>query len=233
MRRRLTSRASLLSILYYIVFLSCFPGFIATASVTLQSIEILKTHEWLPVEPKVYFSCKGENKTFLPDVKKKNVTYTFRGRESWQPLTEFQDKKCKRCGFYEKDSLKSDDVFGEWELCPDDFTVPDGKYVYSVEKEFNATFSCQDCVPIKADIEHSSGSSENNDKQHGGWRMHWTLVVLVSAIVSSVLIAGLAAAYKCWQKKKREHEQARFLRLFEEGDDIEDELGIGPLGGSV
>lgn len=233
MRRRLTSRASLLLFLYYI-FLSCFPEFIATASVTLRSIEILKTHEWLPVEPKVYFSCKGENKSFLPDVKKKNVTYTFRGRESWQPLTEFQDKKCKRCGFYEKDSLKSDDVFGEWELCPDDFTVPDGKYVYSVEKEFNATFSCQDCVPIKADIEHSSGSLENNDKKHdGGRRMHWTVVVLVSALVSSVLIVGLVAAYKFWQKKKREHEQARFLRLFEEGDDIEDELGIGPLGGSV
>lgn len=67
-----------------------------------------------------------------------------------QPLTEFLNKKCKRCGIYEKDSLKSDDVFGEWELCPDDFRVPDGKYIYSVENEFNATFSCQDCVPIKA-----------------------------------------------------------------------------------
>lgn len=84
------------------------------------------------------------------------------------------------------------------------------------------------------DIEQSSGSSENNNKQHdGGRRMHWTVVVLVSALVLSVLIVGLAAAYKFWQKKKREHEQARFLRLFEEGDDIEDELGIGPLGGSV
>ncbi|KAL1822656.1 hypothetical protein ACET3Z_009434 [Daucus carota] len=233
MRRRFSSRASLLLFLSYI-FLSCFPEYIETATVTLESIEILRTHEWLPVEPQVYFSCKGENKTFLPDVKKKNVVYAFRGQESWQPLTEFSNNKCKRCGLYEKDSLKSDDVFGEWEFCPDDFTVPNGQYGYSVEKEFNATFSCPDCVAMKADIENSSGSVEKNDKHHdGGRRMHWTVVVFISALASSVIIVGMVAAYKFWQKKRREHEQARFLRLFEEDDDIEDELGIGPFGGSV
>lgn len=59
--------------------------------------------------------------------------------------------------------------------------------------------------------------------------MHWALVILISALVSVVLILGVVAAYKYWQKRKKQQEQARFLKLFEEGDEMEDELGIGPL----
>jgi cbb3-type cytochrome oxidase subunit 3 len=44
-----------------------------------------------------------------------------------------------------------------------------------------------------------------------------------------VFVLGVAAAYKYWQKKKREQDQARFLKLFEDGDDIEDELGLGTV----
>ncbi|KAA8516492.1 hypothetical protein F0562_017002 [Nyssa sinensis] len=132
------------------VFLSCsillswFPGFISSAVVTLESIEIFKTYEWLKAKPIIYFHCKDENKTVLPDVKDAHVSYTFKGEESWQPLTELQDKKCKRCGFYEEDSIKSDDVFDEWEFCASDFTAPDGKYTRIKDKEFNATFLCPD-----------------------------------------------------------------------------------------
>lgn len=64
----------------------------------------------------------------------------------FQPLTEFESKKCKRCGFYEEDSIKSDDVFEEWEFCPSDFTAPAGKYVRFNAKEFNATFLCLQCT---------------------------------------------------------------------------------------
>jgi len=64
----------------------------------------------------------------------------------FQPLTEFTARKCKRCGFYEKDSVLSDDVFDEWELCPSDFTAPDGKYVHFKEKELNASFICPECL---------------------------------------------------------------------------------------
>lgn len=63
--------------------------------------------------------------------------------------------------------------------------------------------------------------------------MHVAVVILISALVSTVFILGLLAAYKYWQKRKREQDQARFLKLFEEGDDIEDELGLGPLGGVI
>lgn len=62
-----------------------------------------------------------------------------------------------------------------------------------------------------------------------GRGMHVALVIMISVLVSTVLLVGLVAAYKYWQKKKREHEQARFLKLFEDGDDIEDELGLGTV----
>ena len=67
---------------------------------------------------------------------------------SVQPLTNFSSKKCKRCGFYEEDSIKSDDVFDEWEFCPSDFTAHGGEYIRFKEKEFNATFLCPECLSI-------------------------------------------------------------------------------------
>lgn len=51
---------------------------------SLSSIEIFTTHEWFPTKPIVYFRCQGENKTYLPDVKKNDILYTFNGDESWQ-----------------------------------------------------------------------------------------------------------------------------------------------------
>lgn len=62
-----------------------------------------------------------------------------------------------------------------------------------------------------------------------GKGMHVALVIMISVLVSTVLLIGLVAAYKYWQKRKREEEQARFLKLFEDGDDIEDELGLGSV----
>lgn len=61
-------------------------GFILPAVVSLSSIEIFKTHEWLRVTPTIYFLCKAEDKIVLPDVKKAHVLYTFKGEESWQVL---------------------------------------------------------------------------------------------------------------------------------------------------
>jgi hypothetical protein len=50
--------------------------------VTLDSMKIYRTQECLNAKPAIYFSCKGENITVLPDVKQVNVSYTF--EESWQ-----------------------------------------------------------------------------------------------------------------------------------------------------
>lgn len=59
--------------------------------------------------------------------------------------------------------------------------------------------------------------------------MHVAAIILISVLASTVTIIGLIAAYKYWQKRKRLQDQARFLKLFEEGDDIEDELGLGTV----
>ena len=59
--------------------------------------------------------------------------------------------------------------------------------------------------------------------------MHAAAIILISVIVSTVLIIGMVIGYKYWQKKRREQDQARFLKLFEDGDDIEDELGLNDV----
>ncbi|GAV64993.1 hypothetical protein CFOL_v3_08508 [Cephalotus follicularis] len=207
--------------LMFWIFLSCFPGYTLSAVVTLESIEIYRTHEWLK-DPKVYFHCKDENRTRLPDVKKAHVVYAFNGQESWQPLTEFPGTKCKRCGLYEKDTIKTDDTFDEWEFCPSDFDA-DGKYNRVKAKEFNATFLCVQCVPKAA---ASNSANPAPDSHHGGKGVHVALVILISALVSTVMVVGVVMAFKYWQKKKRDQDQARFLKLFEDGDDVEDELGL-------
>lgn len=205
------------------MFLILVPGTFSSGVVTLKSLQIFQTHEWLNHEPTLHFQCQGENKTMLPDVKKPNFPYTFKGAESWQPLTELVDNKCKRCGFYEEDMLSSDDVFDEWELCPDDFRAPDGKYTRLTEKEFNATFMCPQCISLEGGSVRSSRSKDG----HSDNGMNVGLAILISVLVSIVSLVGAVAAYRYWQKKKREHDQARFLKLFEEGDDVEDELGLG------
>ncbi|KAF8006352.1 hypothetical protein BT93_K0598 [Corymbia citriodora subsp. variegata] len=200
-----------------------FAGYLSAAVVTLDSIEIYRTHEWFKAKPTVYFQCKGENKTVLPDVKEVNVSYTFKGQESWQPLTEFSNEKCKRCGFYEEDPIGSDDTFEEWEFCPSEFSSSDGRYTRIKDNEFTATFLCPQCAPLTADTNSTTATHKK------GKGMHVALVIMISVLVSTVLLIGSVAAYKYWQKKKREQEQARFLKLFEDGDDIEDELGLGSV----
>ncbi|KAK7284248.1 hypothetical protein RJT34_18990 [Clitoria ternatea] len=209
-------------LLFSSLFFTYLPGFIISADVTLSSIEIFTVHEWLNAAPTVYFTCGGDNKTYLPDVKKAHVLYTFKPEESWQPLTNFTGKKCKRCGFYEED-LISDDVFDEWELCPSDFTGHDGRYVRAKEKEFNATFLCPDCLSFTGE----SISAPAGDQHKRG--MNVAVLILICVLVSAVLITGMVGAYKYWQKRKRQQDQARFLKLFEEADDIEDEFGLGSI----
>ncbi|KAH7656861.1 Concanavalin A-like lectin/glucanase domain-containing protein [Dioscorea alata] len=200
------------------IFLGSIPGTLSTKTVRLRSIEIFDTHEWLASSATVYFHCNGENKTILPDVKENHFLYTFKGEESWQPLTELDNKKCKRCGLYEMDSIKSDDIFDEWELCPDEFI--NGEYEHIKDMEFIATFICNECKPV---VNSTQAVANKKDEEK---RMNVTMVVIISALVSIAATAITVTAYKYWQKRKREQDQARFLKLFDEGDDIEDELSL-------
>ncbi|GAU35359.1 hypothetical protein TSUD_337510 [Trifolium subterraneum] len=224
LRNSPNSRVSRLSLISFVFFFTYFPGLVLSAVVTLSSIEIFKTHEWLKPTPTVYFRCTHDNKTYLPDVKKKHILYAFNGEESWQPLTEFVGRKCKRCGFYEEDKILSDDVFDEWELCPSDFAAPGGKYLHFNKKEFNATFLCPECLLFTNNVTVSA--PEGNHKEKG---MNTGVIILLSVLVSTVVIVAAIGAYKYWQKRRREQDQARFLKLFEEGDDLEDELGLGTI----
>lgn len=68
---------------------------------------------------------------------------------------------------------------------------------------------------------------ENHNPNKKG--MNVAVIILLSILGSTILILGMLGTYKYWQKRKREQDQARFLKLFEEGDDIEDELGLGTI----
>ncbi|ONM32010.1 hypothetical protein ZEAMMB73_Zm00001d040772 [Zea mays] len=52
------------------------------------------------------------------------------------------------------------------------------------------------------------------------------VIIVVSVLASVLVVTALFGGFRYWQKKKRERDQARFLKLFEEGDDLEDELGL-------
>ncbi|AQK93028.1 hypothetical protein ZEAMMB73_Zm00001d009893 [Zea mays] len=52
------------------------------------------------------------------------------------------------------------------------------------------------------------------------------VIIVVSVLASVLVVTALFEGFRYWQKKKRERDQARFLKLFEEGDDLEDELGL-------
>ncbi|KAG8096475.1 hypothetical protein GUJ93_ZPchr0013g36514 [Zizania palustris] len=113
--------------------------------VTLDTIDIFTNNEVLPSSiPTVYFQCNGEAKVYLTDVKEANIVYTFKGKESWQPLTELPENKCKQCGLYEEDIGDGDDIYDAWQLCSTDFK--DGKCTHFKQGQFRGTFLCPDCT---------------------------------------------------------------------------------------
>ncbi|CAN4119681.1 unnamed protein product [Withania somnifera] len=78
-------------------------------------------------------------------------------------------------------------------------------------------------IPGLADT--SSTSSENKPNSYSSRISTGVRVVIVClGILASVGFCYVL--FKIWQKKKREEQQARLLKLFEEDDDLEVELGI-------
>lgn len=75
----------------------------------------------------------------------------------------------------------------------------------------------------------SLASNHTDGPRNKAKGMHWALVLLICVLVTTFVVLGAVMAYKYWQKRKKQQEQARFLKLFEESDDVEDELDIGPL----
>ncbi|KAG2325797.1 hypothetical protein Bca52824_008525 [Brassica carinata] len=154
----------------------------------------------------------------FPDVKTTNVSYYFNGQESWQPLTKLKGTKCKRCGIYEEDTFRYD-TFNEWDLCPSDFT-PEGIHTHAKAKDFNATFLCHGCSQLRAGLNNDFGT----DREEETRGMHPAIVVLIVVLVLGVVAVGLVVDSAYLRKKKRQQEQTQFL--FEDGEKMEDELGL-------
>lgn len=79
-------------------------------------------------------------------------------------------------------------------------------------------------IIILFDVFVASNSAASTPKGEERWNVG--IIILIAVLASTALIVGGVAAYRYWQKKRREQEQARFLKLFEDRDDILDELGL-------
>lgn len=70
-----------------------------------------------------------------------------------------------------------------------------------------------------ADSEPASESREKKESHHG-----LTVVIVLFSLLS---LGGFAfVAYTQWRRKQRETQQARFIKLFEDDDFLDDELGL-------
>ncbi|KAK1274670.1 hypothetical protein QJS04_geneDACA016757 [Acorus gramineus] len=70
---------------------------------------------------------------------------------------------------------------------------------------------------------HKNGTTNDKHANSGGS----TGVEVVGILLAVVAIVVLSIfLFKMWQKKKREEQHARLLRLFEEDDELELELGL-------
>ncbi|KAJ4717532.1 putative Transmembrane protein [Melia azedarach] len=80
---------------------------------------------------------------------------------------------------------------------------------------------------ISAFANDSSSSEKGKQSEaHPGSKSNTgaKVVIILLAVVTVVLFSFFL--FKLWQKKKREEQYARLLKLFEEDDELEVELGL-------
>ncbi|CAN8297819.1 unnamed protein product [Cochlearia groenlandica] len=206
----------------YIITHLWISGCVRGQFITLETIEIYTKHDWFKLKHNVYFQCQGENKTLLPDVTKSGFLYTFRGQESWQPMTEISGEKCKRCGIYEQGSLISDKEFDVWELCPSDFSASQ-IYMHFKDKEMNATFVCHGCAKLDSAAEEAKTGLNSKEEGDKNGTNNVAIIGIVGAgvlcaSVVLVIIGGGVYVFKHSKRMKLQRDQARFMQLFDESD---------------
>ncbi|RCV17668.1 hypothetical protein SEVIR_3G243500v4 [Setaria viridis] len=79
---------------------------------------------------------------------------------------------------------------------------------------------CAQFATVLAGDPKDDKKTEAQPKGHTGKTVLFVLLGVGAVILLSFFI------FKYWQKKKREEQHARLLKLFEEDDDIEVELGL-------
>ncbi|EOA37222.1 hypothetical protein CARUB_v10010723mg [Capsella rubella] len=84
---------------------------------------------------------------------------------------------------------------------------------------FFASIGLQFVLGLSGDSKNTNAESRSSSSKTG------TKVILV--LVGFVVVAMFSFfLYKLWQKKKRDEQYARLLKLFEEDDELEVELGL-------
>lgn len=68
---------------------------------------------------------------------------------------------------------------------------------------------------------HAAGETKNDDA-----RMSIGIKILIICLGVVTAIAFSVILFKIWQKKRREEQHARLLKLFEDDDELELELGL-------
>ncbi|KAF2547520.1 hypothetical protein F2Q70_00019663 [Brassica cretica] len=72
-----------------------------------------------------------------------------------------------------------------------------------------------------------SGDSKNTNKAESHTSSSRTGTKVILVLLGFVAVAMFSFfLYKLWQKKKRDEQYARLLKLFEEDDELEVELGL-------
>ncbi|PKI42452.1 uncharacterized protein LOC116203591 [Punica granatum] len=89
-------------------------------------------------------------------------------------------------------------------------------------------FCCFSLCLLSGLADDPSSSSKNTanaatDKSSGASAGLKVLIVFMGLVA---VVAFLVFLFRLWQKKKRQEQQARFLKLFEDDDELEVELGI-------
>ncbi|CAF1792646.1 hypothetical protein HID58_089973 [Brassica napus] len=142
------------------------------------------------------------------------------------PMTEISGEKCKRCGIYEQGSLISDKEFDEWELCPSDFSASQ-IYMHFKEKEINATFVCHGCA--KLDSVSAGATTGSSSKEEGDNGSKVAIAIVAGVLCATLVVVGGVFMFRHSKRMKLQRDQARFMKLFEENDEPEDELGLEPV----
>ncbi|XP_011095983.1 uncharacterized protein LOC105175289 [Sesamum indicum] len=82
-------------------------------------------------------------------------------------------------------------------------------------------------IPGLADnLSTSSSSNENKAASKKSSRSSTGLEILIICLGLLAVGAFSVFLFKLWQRKKREEQHARLLKLFEQDDELEVELGI-------
>ncbi|KAK7322379.1 hypothetical protein VNO77_25758 [Canavalia gladiata] len=97
---------------------------------------------------------------------------------------------------------------------------------FATGKSFLFVFTSLQLLSGLANDESSEAKHESKQVNDGALRTSTGLRVILICLALVTVIALGVILMKLWQRKKREEQQARLLKLFEDDDELEVELGM-------